>query len=79
MLGLGKKKKITQGSEAIAPLKQIVNDLQAVANHQHSESETKKMQILMLQSQQDACDKECALADEQVKKMSDFFGITPDE
>lgn len=70
-----KKKQITQVADAVAPLQQIVEDLQEVANFQHQSVESKERLIQSLEEQKVENQREADLADEQVGKMSKFFGI----
>ena len=79
MLGLGKKKKITQVADAIAPLQKVIDDLQGVADHQHAEVESKTRIIESLTIQKENSEKEAALAENQVGKMREFFGFSPKE
>ena len=72
------KKKITQVADAIAPLQQIVNDLQDVANHQQEQVENTEMLIERLNVKKNTCQKEVNMADNQVSKMKKVFGIEPE-
>ncbi len=72
------KKKITQVADAIAPLQQIVNDLQGVADHQQERVENTEMMIQRLTVTKTACQKEANMADNQVSKMKKVFGIDPE-
>ena len=73
-----KKRKITKVADAIAPLQEIVNDLQDVANHQKEQVEAKEALIERLNLLKTICQKEADMADHQVGKMMKVFGIEPD-
>ncbi len=77
MLFFGKRK-ITQVADAIAPLQQIVNDLQGVADHQQERVENTEMMIQRLTVTKNTCQKEANMADNQVSKMKKVFGIDPE-
>lgn len=72
------KKKITQVADAIAPLQQIVNDLQDVSDHQQQRVEATEMLIETLNVTKDTCQKEANMANNQVSKMKKVFGIEPE-
>lgn len=72
-----KPKKVTSVADAIAPLQQIVQNLADVSKHQHDEAVKTEKVIKVLEAKKTACDNEASLADEQVKKMSDMFGLKP--
>ena len=70
-----KKNKITTVADAIAPLQQIVENLNEVAKLQHSQAKSTAQTIKALEAKKQACEDEAYLADDQVKKMSDMFGL----
>jgi len=72
-----KKKKITSVADAIAPLQKIVDSLQEVAKHQHDECSKTVRIIKALEAKKVLCENEATLADDQVQKMSDMFGLKP--
>ena len=72
------KKKITQVADAIAPLQQIVNDLQGVVDHQQEQVEHTELLIQSLNVKKDTCQKEVNMADNQLNKMKKVFGINPE-
>ncbi len=72
------KKKITQVADAIAPLQQIVNDLQDVSDHQQEQVENTEVLIERLNMKKNNCQKEANMADTQVSKMKKVFGIEPE-
>ncbi len=72
------KRKITQVADAIAPLQQIVNDLQDVSDHQQEQVENTEVLIERLNMKKNTCQKEANMADTQVSKMKKVFGIEPE-
>ena len=72
------KRKITQVADAIAPLQQIVNDLQEVADYQQEQVENTELLIERLNLKKNNCQKEVDMADSQVSKMKKVFGIGPE-
>ena len=72
-----KAKKITSVADAIAPLQKIVEDLNEVSKNQHESVANTQRTIDALAKQKAVCEKEAKLADEQVAKMSNFFGLKP--
>ena len=72
------KKKITQVADAIAPLQQIVNDLQEVSNHQQEQVERAELLIEKMTSRKKTSQREADLATSQITKMNKVFGINPE-
>ena len=72
-----RKTKITTVADAIAPLQNIVNDLKQVASNEHDAVINTDKIIKTLEAKKEVHKVEAALADIQMNKMLEFFGIAP--